>query len=198
MAGLNRSVAPTSDPVTLGELKAHLRVTSSDETPLLRSLIKAATEWAEDYTWRSLLQQTWVLKLDRFPNYGDPIWLPRPPLSSVTSITYIDTNGNSQTLSSSLYDVDSTTKDLTGIWEAYDQEWPDVRDEINSVTVTYVTGYGTAIDDVPYRIRHAIKLYAAGLWCDRTGTGECGCEMSAAEKLLSFYRVLDPGGITQL
>lgn len=93
-------MAPSIEPVSLAEAKAHLRVEVNDENSLIQTLITAARQYVETATRRALLQQTWDDKLDAFP--CGAIVLPLSPVTSVTSITYLDTAGVSQTWSSSL------------------------------------------------------------------------------------------------
>ena len=101
--------APTKEPVSLADAKTHLRVDVDDENDLIASLIVAAREYVETFTHRALVTQTWDLKLDQFPCRGEAIWLPKPPASSVTSITYTATDGTSTTWSSALYTTDLPT-----------------------------------------------------------------------------------------
>src|SRR5688500_7412341 len=93
-----------SDPViTLPEAKMHCRAMEIDEDALLTSLVTAATSWAESYTRRAFVTQTWDLKLESFYDcdyYRDgAVWLPKAPVASITSITYVDSNGTTQTWS---------------------------------------------------------------------------------------------------
>ena len=153
--------APATPPISLAEAKAHCRVEVDDENALLDGLIGAATEYVETFTHRGLVSATWDLKLDDFPTWADDaIWLPKPPTASVTSVTYTDANGTSQTWSSSYYTTDLPTGPharMGRIRTAYQQIYPVVRDVGNAVTVRFVAGYGTAAD-VPDSLKAAIKI----------------------------------------
>jgi len=87
--------AVTAEPVSLADAKLHLRLDdiggSHPHDALVTSLISSAREFAEHYTGRALAQQTLEVALDSFPN-GDTIDLPRPPVASVTSIKYDDSD----------------------------------------------------------------------------------------------------------
>ncbi len=192
MAGLTLSSGPAAEPMTTAEAKTHLRVSGTDDDTYIDTLIGAARHWVELFTGRALIDQTWVLKLDKFPDSGCPIWLPKPPLSSVTSITYTDTDGNTgQTFNSANYDVDTASDtQLAGIYEGYNETWPDTRDEINSVTVTYVAGYGSAATSIPDPIVHACKLLVGRWYCTRASAlVEPGGMIPSAQALLEPYRV---------
>lgn len=145
---LTRIVPPTSEPITVAEAKQQLRITHSDEDTLIESYITAAREWAETFLNRTLVKSTWKYQTDTFPYclgvgemFGLGFRLPRPPLLSVSSITYIDLAGTEQTLSTSIYDVDHY--DEPGIVSlAYLQLWPITQSVRNAITITYLAGYG--------------------------------------------------------
>lgn len=150
--------APAQYPVTLQQAKTHLRIDDDQiaDDALVIGLIAAATDYAETFTRRALISQTWDGVMDDFPN-GDAFRLAFPPLQSVTSITYTDANGDSQTFSSAKYIVDIVSKPAR-IALAYQQEWPVTREIANAVTVRFVAGYGDDPSDVPEGIRLAMLL----------------------------------------
>lgn len=138
---LQITTQPVSEPVTLAEAKLHLRVetsvTADDE--LIKSIIVAARKWCESYENKAYMLRTYQLKLDEFEDY---IEIPNPPLVSVSSITYLDSAGATQTLASTVYDVDTAAE--PGIVRlAYNQNWPSTYNYPNSVTINYVAGYAT-------------------------------------------------------
>lgn len=157
---------PAVEPVSLQLAKSHLRVEDTftlDDT-LISAYVTAARQYAEQYTNRAFFDQTWVLSLDHFPlalahstiNPGtrkewlftgfwndQTIYVPKPTLVSVTSITYVDSDNVVQTLDPSTYTVDRTSEPAR-IVPAPGQYWPFVQSYIpGSVRVTYVAGsYG--------------------------------------------------------
>lgn len=158
---------PAFEPVTLDEAKAHLRVEITDDDDLISRLITAAREDAEEWQGRAYITQTLRLTLDRFPWGDGPIWLPRPPVQSVTQIAYVDSAGVQQIVDPSIYRVD-TAHEPARIVPDTDQSWPD--DElapVAAVTVDYVAGYGDVGADVPAAIRQAILLILGHLYENR-------------------------------
>ena len=147
-----------AEPVDLTEAKAWTRVEQDflDDDELIRGLIRSAREILQEMTGRLLLTQTWDLFLDGFPVCDQPIYMQRAPAASVTSISYVDEDGAIQVLASDKYKIDLTTTPHR-ILPAYDQSWPTTRDEIQSVTVRAIYGYGKA-KDVPEPLKSAIKL----------------------------------------
>lgn len=166
---LSLFAAPATEPVSLEEAKDHLRVTIGDDDALIDNLIVAAREHVETYTQRALITQTWDLKLETFcdPAYfdGASVWLPKPPVSSITSITYVDLNGDSQTWSTDDWDSDlpSGPKATKGrIYPVYGESYPSIRVQPNAVTIRFVCGYGTA-GEVPASLK-AGMLLLIGSW----------------------------------
>lgn len=157
-----RTSDPAVEPVTVAEAKNHLRVDISDDDALIGALITAAREMIEERSRRALITQTWRRNLDAWPAIS--LNLPRPPLQSVTSITYTDGDGNTSTVDSSIYSVD-TDSQPGRVALAYDQQWPTVATlaTLNPIKITYVAGYGDAASDVPQRWKQAILL-TVGHW----------------------------------
>lgn len=155
------SSPPATTSITLAEAKAHLNQDESADDALITTLIEAADSYVQNDLSRSLVTQTRVLKLNCFPDY---ICLPYPPLASVTSITYLDSTGTSQTLGASVYAVD-TSREPGRITLKYAQVWPATQAIENAVTITYVAGYGAAAA-VPSQIKAAVKLLV-GHWFEQ-------------------------------
>lgn len=166
------TTAPTVEPVTLAEQRQSSRIDddrTGDDT-LITELIATARRQIEDVTGRAFCTQTRTFKLDQFPDSDAAIYLPRPPLISVTSISYLDTAGVSRTLTVTTdYKVDATSEPAR-IVPAYSKSWPSTRDEIDSVTIVAQCGYGAA-SAVPTTLKLAIKLLA-GYWYDRRVSAE--------------------------
>ncbi len=153
-------------PVTIDEIKLHARVEdseTSDDASLL-AYARVALEHLEGRDGilnRALITQTWALRLDSFPASDDtPIQIPLPPLQSVSSITYVDSNGASQTWSSASYTVDANSQPGR-VYPAYGAAYPTTRDQRDAVTVTFVAGYGDNYTDVPEPLRFAVLALAA-------------------------------------
>lgn len=154
ISSIVRTVAPTQTPVSLDEVKDKLRIAGNEFDSQLEVLLEAATDYCQEYQWAQFCTATFVERFDGFPQY---LRLQRSPVQSVTSVVYVDTSGNSQTLTANTdYTVDIYSKPAR-IVPAYSKWWPATRCFINDVTVTYVAGYGTE-SDVPDEIRMAIIM----------------------------------------
>lgn len=160
--GLSVVTAPTVEPIDVATAQLYLRVETPDDAPIIQTLIEMARRETEAKLERTLINTTWRLTLDEFPDGNDPILLPKPPLSTDSSnvaITY-DSSGVTTTWASSNYTVDYRSEPGR-IYPAYGYTWPSPRDVPNAVNVQYVAGYGASGDFVPAGIRtYMLRLIA--------------------------------------
>jgi len=187
-------IPPAVDAVSLTEAKAHLRVVSSDEDTLISAYIKSAVEEVEGWTGRALIDQTWDLYLDEFPEAE--IKIPKPPLIEVISIKYDDAAGVEQTVLSTDYYVD-TINAPGWVVPNLDSGWPTPLDAINSVRVRFRAGYlstdSPPQDAVPSDIKRAILLSIGSAYEYREGiiVGDVLTDIpQVSERLLRKHRVL--------
>lgn len=157
---------PAVEPVTLAEAKAHLNVTGADDDTLLARLIAAATGRFDgrDGLCGPLINQTWRATSDGFPR--GRLELPLPPVSAVTTVTYRDADGVTQTLASDGYGVYGLNS-LAGAYLEPVLEWPATDGRPESVAVTFVAGYGATAAAAPEPIRQAILATVATLYAQR-------------------------------
>lgn len=186
---LTRATDAAAEPVSTAEAKTHLRVDHTDDDTYIDTLVSSARQWLEEEYGVAMINQTWTLKLRDWPDGDGEIWLPRYPLSSVTSIAYVDEDGTTQTWASSNYSVDTDSRPGR-VRLAYDKNWPGTRDQGDAITVTYVAGYGAAATDVPDPMVAAVKLLLAHLYRNRepeiTGTVIARFQM-AVDALMAPY-----------
>ena len=173
-----------AEPLTTTEAKSHLRVTHSSEDSYIDSLVMAARLDIESDSWRSIVRGSRSLTLDAFPAGSAPIYLPRPPLVSVSSILYIDSNGDEQELAG--FRVDATHEPGL-IVPAYGENWPSTQPGPLAVTIEYIAGY--ADGSVPENVRHCIRLKLAELYEGRTPAVQE--KRTALDRMLSMIRFRD-------
>jgi uncharacterized phiE125 gp8 family phage protein len=150
---------PAVEPITVADAKRHCEIPQADamHDAYLTALIAAAREHYERRTHRALINRTLALTLDKFPATNAPIYLPWAPVSSLTSITYTDTDGTTQTWSSANYALQKNMEPGRVVL-AYNCLWPSIRVKAAGITVTYVAGYGAAASSVPQNAIHAVRL----------------------------------------
>lgn len=183
------SSEPSTAPLSVADAKRHLNIDISADDTLLRNYITAARRHVEEITGRQLITATWVLYMDVWP--ATTIVLPRPPLQSVTSIQYVDTNGDTQTWSDDNYRVDDDMVPAR-ITEAWGETWPTIRDVTQAITITFVTGYGDNASDVPSDMVQAIKLLVGHYYENRESVVVGGVPRripDTVKALLSPYRL---------
>lgn len=189
MKSLKLVSAASTYPVTLEEAKAHLRVQDDEEDTLIGLYIAAATAYAESYLGRSLIDQTWDLYLDDFPEGDTPIDIPRPPLIEVTEFD----DGQSPAFSGYSVDTSGSRLYLT----TPGTSWPVLQGTRNQVRIRYRAGYvdesvSPDVGSVPDDIRNAILLIIGTLYAQRETIviGQAAVEIPfGAEALLLRHRV---------
>lgn len=179
-----RTTEPTQlqEPITLAEAKKQCGVADGidyhDED--LRRLITAAREQVENDTGIVCYTGAFTWEQTQFP-CGEVWELPDiRPVTAITGITYVDTAGASQTLSTSVYEL--KTKAVTQyIALKYGQSWPSVRGDLGGITVSMTAGYSSALT-VPKRVKQACLFLINHWFANRdtvsTGTISPGIELT--------------------
>lgn len=160
------SVEPAEEPVTLEELKLHLKVSNTADDALITSLGKTARIFVEDLTDKKLITQTIEFYLDKFPA-SRSIILPVSPLSAVV-IEYIDaitTDLSYTTWDAANYNTDFISR-YPRISTRINVAFPSTQEEFNAVKLTLTCGYGLAAD-VPDIFKSAIKELVAEMYENR-------------------------------
>lgn len=150
------------EPVSVSELKAHLRVTTSEQDTYLGNLIKSARLWAEDFLRYQIVSATWDKFYDSFPASGLNIWIQKSPVTSITYIKYFDSNGDETTWSSDYWTADFNSMPCR-IYPKYGYIYPTPQAIANSVWVRFVAGYASA-SVVPEIVKQAILMKAGTLY----------------------------------
>jgi uncharacterized phiE125 gp8 family phage protein len=158
---------PALEPVTLSEMKAHARIDTSADDTLAGALIIAARQWAERYTGRAFITQTWRLYIDATPDRETEIELPRPPLLAVTSVQVFDNSDIGTIWPTGNYFVD-TAREPGRLALRLGATWPVPSRLTNGIMIEFNAGYGSSASAVPEPIKLAIKQLAAH-WYEHRG-----------------------------
>jgi uncharacterized phiE125 gp8 family phage protein len=160
---------PAALPLTLAEIKAHLRVSHAEEDALIVACVAAATEaldGKDGLLSRALISQSWRLLLDSWtPDQAIP--LPLPPLLSVTAVTAGATGQSATVIPNADYGVgDAGSPDGGIVVPVPGKHWP-VFASGGALWVDFTAGYGVDGTNVPAAIKQAIMLHAATLFENR-------------------------------
>ena len=165
--GLKVITEPATEPVTLAEASLFIRYTQSLQNNVITALITAARRYVESWTNRTLVTTTYEYYLEDFCNVME---MPKSTVNSITSITYVDSNGDTQTLASTVYGLDNVSP-INTVYLLPEQSWPAVQTQPNAVKITFPAGYGAA-SAVPEDVKIAIKIMVGFMFEQREAMQE--------------------------
>ena len=173
---------PTTEPLTLSEVKNHLRIDGNYDDALLNSCITSARMYFESMCEISIASQELLLALDSF---DDIIYLPRGPVQSIEDISYADLQNNQEILDDWIEDLVSNPARIT---PAFGQSWPATAEVVNAVQVSYTTGYTTP-SMVPKLLKSGMLFYVAHLYENRSAVtdGDLKEVPMAVESIIHQY-----------
>jgi len=195
--------APAVEPVSLSDMKLHLRVDHSADDSLISALISGARDYVERNTRRTLIHTTYRLMMDWFP--ADHIELPRGPVAQIAvagSYSYAMPRIR-------YYDQDSTLQTLTYADEDFHLDldnnpprlcllplsiWPLTEiGRTNAVEVDFVSGFSSTAAGVPQLLIQCVKLLVAHWYENRSAVqpGFGGEVPMAVDSILKIYSAGD-------
>lgn len=159
--------AATSEPVTVEEMKEHLNIDFDEDDTYIGDLITACRRLIGGWANRSYVNETWDEGRENWPKGKNEIRLTRAPVSSVTHIKYIDTDGATQTWDASNYTV-VTGSEPGRVALKWSGSWPvSTLQPGLPITIRYVAGFGTSAVSVPEENKLAIKMLVAHFYSQR-------------------------------
>ena len=192
MYGLTLTVPPTQEPITVQQLKSHLRIptqNTAEDATVLPLYITAARMAFESWCGIGIGQQTYTLYLDEWRKYHyyyqywntndytyyspqfvrdwhiKPLLLPVSPLQTVNWIKYYDVNSVLTTLDSSNYSVDATRSPGRILLLSF----PSVATSIiPRIQINFTVGFSSC----PVDLAHGILLLAADYFRQREASSE--------------------------
>lgn len=196
MTSFQLTVPPAAEPVSLAEAKLQARIDGDADDALVAGLISAARQWAEASTGRAFIHQTWQMWLDRWPDDGGFVSLPRPPLVSVSSIRVFDDSDSAVVWPVEAYFVDSARQPGRVVVRT-GASLPIPGRAANGICIEYVAGYGTDSDDVPEMLRTAIRQLVTH-WYEHRGEAWTGAGVGTGPVPLVIQALLDPFRVRQI
>jgi uncharacterized phiE125 gp8 family phage protein len=188
--------APADTPVSLAEVKAHLRVDDDTEDALVTAMIAGAVGTAEFYLGRSLITQTLRLAFDRWPEEAAGPWssgpriieLARPPVQSIAAVTVYDEDDQATVVDTDVYRLANGSNDRARLVLRQGQSWPTGVRATDAVEIDYLAGYGDAGTDVPEPIRQGLLALIAFWFEHREGEAWNSVLPSLPIGAASFWR----------
>jgi len=175
MPALTITSQPDGELLSVDDAKRHLRVYDGSLDDEVTLLIRAARDYCERFTQRTL--RTSVARtLKQCEWWCHELRLPWPPLLTVSAVTYYDSSNSLQTLASSNYSVETSTDGGGRIVWATAATIPSLYSRPDAVNVAFTTGYADATALPPVALQ-AFKAKLTELW----GSGS-ESEIEAARK----------------
>lgn len=178
---------PASEPISLAEAKAFLRVPDDAEDGLIATLIAAARIHIESVAGLALITQSWRLVLDEWPA-NRLVQVPMRPLQSVTAITAYGEDGEGSALALPQF-----------AWDAQGVRIPNpiagmpVLQPHFGIEIDVVTGFGPTPEDVPAPLRQALLLLVGHWYEHRDAVIQAGAGSiipAALAPLIAPYRAV--------
>lgn len=180
---------PAQEPVSLVQMKAHLRVEDEAEDGLIEALIVAARVHVESLVGKALLAQTWRLVLDQWPD-DRAIKLPVSPMIAVSEIRCFDAAGDEHQIDLDQVLPDGQANPARIILPGAIIGAPVLRARMG-IEIDYVAGFATDPENVPADLLQALKTLAAYWYENRDSVlvSGAGAPVPAGfERLIASHR----------
>lgn len=181
-------VPPASEPLSLADAKAFLRVAHDDDDAVITALIAAARGHVEALTRRALLTQTWRVTRDAWPRNGI-IALRIGPLQSVVAARVVDPDGTAHAVDVENFVVDTGGNAIAA--PSWALPMPGRRRA--GIELDVLCGFGAAAGDVPDDLIQALLRLVAH-WYDNRGIiaigGTTAVLPAGVHELIAPHRML--------
>jgi uncharacterized phiE125 gp8 family phage protein len=175
---------PVAEPLTLAEVKSHLRLDGTVEDTLLTGLIAAARQYLEATAGLAIITQTLRFYLDDWPRDG-LIQLPIAPLQSLESVTVYDAAGNPLAVPLSGHVLDAAASPA----RLFLPTQPLSSRALNGIEIDVVAGFGNTGADVPDTLKRAMLMHVALMYELR---GAVSPDMQPAAVPTGYDRLVAP------
>jgi uncharacterized phiE125 gp8 family phage protein len=153
---------PAVEPLTLVEIRAHLRLDTEDEDALLLALAIVAREHLERETGLVLASRDFRLCRDDWPVDGI-LTIPRGPVRAVSAVTVYDAEGAPQAVDLAGHLLDGEARPAR-LWL---RDVPQPGRAMNGVEVEFSAGFGESGHDVPETLKRAMLVHVAAMFACR-------------------------------
>jgi uncharacterized phiE125 gp8 family phage protein len=180
-------VGPTLEPITIESIKDFVRIDDDTEDTTIARFIRTARAHVESVTSTKMVTQTVYFRTDKWSDFQR---LPVAPVRSVTSIQYVDVDGQTQTVDPTIYEAN-----LEGLEPeivlVQGNAWPTNRSG-SLIRVNASVGYG-APGEQPDVVIQCIAMMVADFYAQRetfSPTGAISAPLAAdVDAMLSNHRI---------
>ncbi len=183
---------PLVEPVSLSDVKSHVRIDHVDDDDYLSHLIAAARRYVEEYLGLALIKRTYGWQLSRWParksnSPARSLDVPIGPLMGVDNIYLYDEAGNPTIWNNDNYYV---AKSLDQIFRKETTSWPQPLRFPEGIEIHYQAGFGENPSDIPSVIRQAITQLVSHFYESRLPVTDAALKPIpfGVTELLSPYR----------
>jgi uncharacterized phiE125 gp8 family phage protein len=174
---------PSVEPLTLAEVKTHLRVTHGDDDIFISTLIASARRMIEQRYGLAVMQQSWSVFQDQWPEDG-LFDLPLFPVQSITDLKTYGDDDVAATIDPAHYYLDAVSRPSRLVLRRGRTVQPPGR-RVNGIEIKLVAGFTST----PQTIKQAL-LIVIGDWYANRGDVDAGDLPLSAKLLLTPYSVV--------
>lgn len=178
---------PAVEPVSLAEVKEHLRVDGPEEEPLIVALITTARLTIEHLAGLALITQRWAVLLDSWPETR-AIELPVAPVTSIDALRVYDDAGGASLIAAEQYFADLASRPAR-LMRSDASAWPAPGRVANGIEIELTAGFGALPLDVPETLRWAV-LMLVGHWFENRAA--VGADSQLRHMPMAVHAVLAP------
>ena len=174
---------PATEPISLAEAKAHLRVTHNDDDAYITTLIRTARASIEAQTGLCLISQAWSVFLDDWPEQG-VIELPLAPVLDIADIKVYGDDDTFAIIDPAHYYEDKVSRPARIILRG-SRSWAAPGRVANGIEILLTVGFTS----VPEPLREAM-LQLVGHWHETRGDDAADDRPPGLGQLIQPYREL--------
>ncbi len=184
---------PAIEPVSLSQVKNHLKIETSADDDLILRLVSTARQYVERVSQHVLIEQVWRVYFNHWPEDNE-LALPVMPVSFIEALrTYSAQDDVSEIDPSHYYaDLVSTPPKLV---LRHSRSWMNSSRPANGIEIELTAGYGPLASDVPAPFCQAILLLTAHWYENRNAS----CAQSLQQDIgKEVQRLLQPYKVARL
>jgi len=182
---LKETIAPTIEPLDLLDVKTYLRVDHNSDDNLINSLILSARQACEKATGLSLINRSYNLYIDEWTS--NSLFLPRPPLVSISAINIYAEDGSSSLYAAINYFVDNNGFSPRIVLNS-GAVTPLASRKANGIEIQYIAGYGILTSDIPELLKQGMMQLITYIYEHRGDSIDKALDLSGANIVFKSYR----------